>query len=47
MSRDLPEGEMIAVANDVLTEFSEDWDAGRCDFEEDIIENLAVACRIL
>ncbi|WP_116138077.1 hypothetical protein [Trinickia diaoshuihuensis] len=47
MDRELTEDEIIAAANEVLTEFAEDWAASRCDFGEDIVEDLAVACQIL
>ncbi|HDR8942805.1 hypothetical protein LGM38_32635 [Burkholderia vietnamiensis] len=47
MDRELTEDEVIAAANETLTEFSEDWAASRCDFGEDIVEDLAVACQIL
>ncbi|WP_333997591.1 hypothetical protein [Burkholderia gladioli] len=47
MDRELTEDEIIAAANEVLTEFAEDWEANRCDFGEDIVEDLAVGCQIL
>ena len=47
MCTDRTESELIAVANDVLSEFSEDWTAGRYDFEESVIEDLGFACQIL
>lgn len=45
--RELSEEELVGLANEVITEFAEDWSAGRHDLSESIIEDLAMSCQIL